>query len=56
MGDILVADFQKNGRERVFTQLREWKGTKNVDVRIYVISKDSPDPIATPRASPSSPS
>ncbi len=48
--DIAIADIQKNGRETVRIQLRSWKGTRNVDLRVYVNSKDAPAPIATKKA------
>ncbi|GJD95216.1 transcriptional coactivator p15/PC4 family protein [Methylobacterium iners] len=40
MDDILIAEIAKNSRERLRIQLREFKGHRFIDLRLFAISAD----------------
>lgn len=35
MADFQVADFAKNGRERIRVAVREYRGVRGIDIRVY---------------------
>jgi Transcriptional Coactivator p15 (PC4) len=40
--DILIAEIPKNKRETIRVQLRSFKGSRNVDARVFVNGEDAP--------------
>ncbi len=44
--DVTVAQFQKSATERIVAKIREFKGRKYIDIRVYYLASISDDTYA----------
>lgn len=49
MTDTLIAEVQKNARERIRLELTEYKGHKLVSLRVYADTGGGGPPVPTPK-------